>query len=112
MAKTTQTKKETNRNQNTVDKKDVPAQKQETNNVSSGGRKTNSKGQKIISHPNDVANLVMSQLNTVKTRKDDLESAIKGLADLTTQLVRAYASNAQTIQQMYKKIKELEEAKK
>ena len=88
----------------------------ETKNVSqeqmTNDNLTNDKNKKVISHPNDVANLVISQLNVVKTRKDDLETAIKGLAELTTQLVRAYASNAQTIQQMYKKIKELEEQDK
>jgi hypothetical protein len=50
----------------------------------------------------------MSQLNAVNTKKDELTMAIKGLADLTTQLVRVYGSHVQTIQQLARRVKELE----
>lgn len=63
----------------------------------------------VIKHPRDVAALALSQLNAVNGKKDELTIAIKGLSDLTTQLVNVYASNMNTMQQMQARIKELEE---
>lgn len=65
--------------------------------------------QRVISNPDDVARLVMMQIDAINARKDDLTIAIKGLTDTTRQLVRAYAQQAGVIQAMRKKIKELEE---
>lgn len=65
--------------------------------------------QRTISNPEDVAKLVMMQIDAINTRKDDLTVALKGLTDTTRQLVRAYAQQASVIQGMTKKIKELEE---
>ncbi len=65
--------------------------------------------QRVISNPEDIAKLVMMQIDAINTRKDDLTVALKGLTDTTRQLVRAYARQASVIQGMAKKIKELEE---
>ena len=47
------------------------------------------------------------QIDLVNARKDDLTIAIKGLSDLTRQLVRAYGENMQTIEQLQSKVKKL-----
>lgn len=65
--------------------------------------------QRTISNPEDIAKLVMMQIDAINTRKDDLTVALKGLTDTTRQLVRAYAQQAAVIQGMAKKLKELEE---
>ncbi|MDX1432777.1 MAG: hypothetical protein R3286_10050 [Gammaproteobacteria bacterium] len=66
---------------------------------------------RIVSRPEDVAGLVLMQIDMVNARKDDLTIAIKGLSDLTRQLVRAYGENAQTIQQLQQRVKKLEGGK-
>lgn len=66
---------------------------------------------RIVSRPEDVAGLVLMQIDMVNARKDDLTIAIKGLSDLTRQLVRAYGENMQTIQQLQKRVKKLENGK-
>ncbi len=63
---------------------------------------------RTISNPEDIAKLVMMQIDAINTRKDDLTVALKGLTDTTRQLVRAYAQQAGVIQGMAKKLKELE----
>ncbi len=63
---------------------------------------------RTISNPEDIAKLVMMQIDAINTRKDDLTVALKGLTDTTRQLVRAYAQQASVIQGMAKKIQELE----
>ena len=52
---------------------------------------------RVVSRPEDVAGLVLMQIDLVNARKDDLTISIKGLSDLTRQLVRAYGENMQTI---------------
>jgi len=64
--------------------------------------------QRVISNPNDVASLVLAQLNHVNNKKDELTIAIKGLADTTQQLVRAYADHTRTIQMLAERVKALE----
>lgn len=64
---------------------------------------------RIISNPNEVANLVMMQIDNVNTKKDDLTIALKGLTDVSKQLVRAYGENMKIIAAMQQRIKELEE---
>lgn len=61
-----------------------------------------------VSNPNDVASLIMMQVDAVNTKKDDLTIAIKGLTDLTKQLARAYAEHTKTIQKLAERVKELE----
>ena len=65
--------------------------------------------QRVISNPNDVAGLVLAQLNHVNNKKDELTIAIKGLADTTQQLVRVYADHTRTIQKLVERVKALEE---
>lgn len=65
--------------------------------------------QRTISNPEDVAKLVMMQIDAVSGKKDDLTIALKQLTDTMRQLVRAFAQQAAVIQGMAKKIKELEE---
>jgi hypothetical protein len=67
--------------------------------------------QRIISTPNDVASLVLMQVDAVNAKKDELTIAIKGLADLSKQLVRAYAQNAQVIQKLQTRAQALEKEK-
>lgn len=64
---------------------------------------------RAISNPNDVAALVMAQLNNVNGKKDELTIAIKGLMDTTSQLVRAYGEHVKTIAQLQQRVKALEE---
>ncbi len=63
---------------------------------------------RVISNPNDVAGLVMMQIDAVNSKKDDLTIAIKGLADTAKQLVRAYAQQQAAIEKLGKRVKELE----
>ena len=65
--------------------------------------------QRTISNPEDVAKLVMMQIDAVSGKKDDLTIALKQLTDTLRQLTRAYAQQAAVIQGMAKKLKELEE---
>jgi len=64
--------------------------------------------QRGVSNPNDVASLILMQVDAVNTKKDDLTIAIKGLTDLTKQLTRAYAEHTKTIQKLAERVKELE----
>lgn len=65
--------------------------------------------QRTISNPEDVAKLVMMQIDAINTRKDDLTIALKQMTDTMRQLVQAYGQQAAVIQGMAKKLKELEE---
>ncbi len=86
---------------------------------------TKGKQPRVISNPNDVAGLVMMQIDAVNSKKDDLTIAIKGLADdrqgwrkcgkrrssfsaTAKQLVRAYAQQQAAIEKLGKRVKELE----
>ena len=62
---------------------------------------------RVVSRPEDVAGLVLMQIDLVNARKDDLTIAIKGLSDLTRQLVRAYGENTQTIGQLQAQVTKL-----
>ena len=53
------------------------------------GKQATKAKQRVITHPNDVANLVMTQIDAVNSKKDDLTIAIKNLADTSKQLVHA-----------------------
>jgi len=65
--------------------------------------------QRVISNPEDIAKLVMLQIDAIGARKDDLTVALRRLTDTTRQLARAYAQQTAVIQGMQKRIKELEE---
>jgi hypothetical protein len=64
---------------------------------------------RVLRHPNDVASLVMMQIDAINAKKDELTIAIKGMTDLARQLVRVYAEQAQTIQTLGERMKKLEE---
>lgn len=70
------------------------------------------KQSRVISTPNDVANLVLMQVDAVNVKKDELTIVIKGLTDTTKQLVRAYAEHAKTIQRLQQRVRTLEEKNK
>jgi hypothetical protein len=70
--------------------------------------KSNGKQPRVISHPGDVAGLVMMQIDAVNGKKDELTIAIKSLADTSKQLVRAYAQQTAAITKLAKRVKELE----
>jgi hypothetical protein len=63
---------------------------------------------RVITHPGDVAGLVMMQIDAVNTKKDELTIATKALADTTKQLVRAYAQQAAAIAKLQKRVEDLE----
>ena len=62
-----------------------------------------------ISDPRQIAAVVMARMNLINTKKDELTIAIKGLTDLTQQLVQAYAAQMQAIEQLATRLKALEE---
>ena len=74
--------------------------------------RADARGARIVSDPNDVATLVLIQLDAVNDRRDELMIAIKGMSDLTRQLARAYSEHTAAIQALQAKIKQLEEAAK
>lgn len=69
------------------------------------GRRQNGR---VISHPSEVAALVVAQMAAVNAKKDELTIAIKALTDTTQQLARAYAGQTQLIQQLAARVKTLE----
>jgi hypothetical protein len=63
---------------------------------------------KTISHPRDVATLVLTQINQVNARKDELTIAIKALSDLTQQLATSYGKQMMVIEQLARRVNALE----
>lgn len=72
-------------------------------------RAKSGKSPRVIRNPSDVASLVLMQIDAVNAKKDELTIAVKGLADTTKQLVRAYAEQAAVIEKLVKRLKALEE---
>src|SRR5262249_1883752 len=62
-----------------------------------------------ISDPRQIAAVVMARMNLINTKKDELTIAMKGLTDLTQQLVQAYAAQMQVIEQLAARLKAVEE---
>lgn len=62
-------------------------------------------------NPNEVAQLVLMQLNEINSKKDDLTIAIKGLSDLTQKLTQAYGEQTAIIQKLTQRVEELEAKK-
>ena len=62
-----------------------------------------------ISDPRQIATVVMARMNLINTKKDELTIAMKGLTDLTQQLVQAYATQMQVIEQLATRLKTVEE---
>jgi hypothetical protein len=69
---------------------------------------TNRQQTNTISHPRDIAAVVMARMNVINAKKDELTIAIKGLTDLTQQLLQAYAEQVQMIQQLSKRMQSME----
>lgn len=63
---------------------------------------------RTVSHPREVAALVLTQIDQVNTKKDELTLAIKALTDLTKQLATAYANQTLAIEQLTRRVKALE----
>ena len=61
-----------------------------------------------ISHPRDVATLVLTQINQVNAKKDELTITIKALSDLTQQLATSYGKQMMVIEQLARRINALE----
>jgi hypothetical protein len=69
---------------------------------------TNRQQTNVISDPRQIATVVMARMNLINAKKDELTIAIKGLTDLTQQLVQAYAGQMQIIEQLAARVKALE----
>jgi hypothetical protein len=76
--------------------------------IKTGGQKSPNRQPRAITHPNDVANLVMMRIDNVNGKKDELTIAIKSLTDTSKQLVRAYAQQMAAIAKLTKRVQELE----
>jgi len=94
-----------NRVQGSVNRK--PAAERGNTDIGDG---TGGSRQVAISEPNEVASLVLVQIDAVNAKKDELTIAIKGLTDLTKQLVRAYGEHTKHIQQLELRVRELEQS--
>jgi hypothetical protein len=64
---------------------------------------------RVLTNPQDVMALVLRQVDAVNATKDKLIIALKRLMDITKQLARAYAAQAQAIQTLQGRVKALEE---
>jgi hypothetical protein len=62
----------------------------------------------VITHPQEVLHLILQQMEVVAQKKDELTIALKGLTDLTKQLVRAYAAHTHTIAALQARLQTLE----
>lgn len=63
---------------------------------------------RTVSHPREVAALVLTQIDQVNSKKDELTLAIKALTDLTKQLATAYANQTLAIEQLTRRVNALE----
>jgi hypothetical protein len=61
-----------------------------------------------ISDPRQIAAVVLGRMNLINTKKDELTIAIKGITDLTQQLLQAYAAQMQVIEQLATRLKAVE----
>ena len=78
-------------------------------NKTEGGEQA--KKPRAISHPNDVAQLVMMRIDHVNSKKDELTIAVKALADTAKQLVRVYAQQQAQIVKLAKQVEEMKKEK-
>ena len=61
-----------------------------------------------VADPRQIAAVVMARMNLINTKKDELTIAIKGVTDLTQQLLQAYAAQMQIIEQLAARLKAVE----
>jgi len=77
--------------------------------INGNGRQSDKERQpRVVSHPKEVEDIVMMQIDAVSVKKDELTIAIKNLTDTTKQLARAYGQQAVVITKLQKRIAELE----
>ena len=62
---------------------------------------------RTVSQPREVAALVLTQIDQVNAKKDELTIAIKALTDLTKQLATSYANQMLAIEQLTRRVKTL-----
>ena len=67
---------------------------------------------RVITNSNEVAHLVMMQIDNVNSKKDELTIAVKTLADTTKQLVSVYANQQAQIAQLSKQVEDLGKEKR
>ena len=72
------------------------------------GRRRGEVADPTVSHPREVAALVLTQIDQVNSKKDELTAAIKALTDLTKQLATAYANQTLAIEQLTRRVNALE----
>jgi hypothetical protein len=60
------------------------------------------------SDPREVAARVMTQMNQVNVKKEELSVVIRSLIDVTQQLTRAYVAQTVTVEQLRRRVKALE----
>lgn len=65
-------------------------------------------GARVVSDPNEIANIVLMQIDAVNDRKNDLTISIKGMTDLAKQLTRVYGEQIVTIRKLQARIQSLE----
>ncbi len=96
----------------TTDTDNTAASQEKTvkNNGQRSGK--SARPQRVITNPNDVASVVLMQIDAVNAKKDELTIAIKGLTDTAKQLVRVYAEHATAIQKLQGRVKKLEAEEK
>lgn len=63
---------------------------------------------RVISDPQQVAQLVMMRIDHVNSKKDELTIAVKALADTAKQLVSVYAKQQAQIAKLEKRVEDLE----
>jgi hypothetical protein len=65
---------------------------------------------RTVSDPREVAAVVMSRMQQVSVKKEELQMAINGLFDITRQLTRSYGEQLIVIEQLKRRIKAMEAA--
>ena len=86
----------------------APEKPQTETNRKGAGASAGKPQTKTVSHPREVAALVLTQIDQVNAKKDDLTIAIKALTDLTKQLATSYANQMLAIEQLTRRVIALE----
>jgi len=65
---------------------------------------------RAVNDPREVAASVMSRLQQVRSRRDQMAASVDDLVDIAQQLTQAYARQVLLIQQLRRRVRTLEEA--
>jgi hypothetical protein len=65
---------------------------------------------RMVSDPREVAAVVMARMKQVSAKKEELQIAINGLFDITRQLTRSYGEQVIVIEQLKRRIRQMETA--